>query len=35
VPKAQDRGRLVGPKGKVGRAFAKLAERVLEGGEGA
>ena len=35
VPRAQDRGRLVPPKGKVGRAFARLAERVLEGGEAA
>jgi pilus assembly protein CpaE len=35
VPRAQDRGRLVPPKGKVGRAFAKLAERVLDGGEAA
>lgn len=35
VPRAQDRGRLVPPKGKVGRAFARLAERVLQGDEAA
>jgi Flp pilus assembly CpaE family ATPase len=36
VPRAQDRARLVPPRGRVGRAFARLAERVLEGeGEGA
>jgi pilus assembly protein CpaE len=33
VPRAQDRGRLVPSKGRVGRAFATLAERVLEGSE--
>jgi pilus assembly protein CpaE len=31
VPRAQDRGRLVSQRGRVGRAFAKLADRVLEG----
>jgi hypothetical protein len=30
VPRAQDRGRLVPPRGRVGRAFARLADRVLE-----
>ncbi|MDH4112540.1 MAG: AAA family ATPase [Actinomycetota bacterium] len=35
VPRAQDRGRLVPPKGRVGRAFAKLAGRVLEDPEAA
>jgi pilus assembly protein CpaE len=30
VPRAQDRGRLVPPSGRVGRAFARLADRVLE-----
>jgi pilus assembly protein CpaE len=35
VPRAQDRGRLVPPKGRVGRAFARLAERTLEDGEAA
>jgi pilus assembly protein CpaE len=34
VPRAQDRGRLVPPRGRVGRAFTRLADRVLEG-EGA
>jgi pilus assembly protein CpaE len=29
VPRARDRARLVPPRGRVGRAFAKLAERVL------
>ena len=35
VPRAQDRSRLVPPRGRVGRAFAKLADRVLEDGEAA
>lgn len=35
VPRAQDRGQLVPPRGRVGRSFAKLAERVMEGGEAA
>jgi len=30
VPRTQDRGRLVPPRGRVGRAFSKLADRVLE-----
>jgi len=34
VPKAQDRGRLVPPKGRVGRAFSALADRLLEEREG-
>ena len=33
VPRAQDRGRLVPPKGRVGRALATLAERLLESRE--
>ncbi len=35
APRAQDRGRLVPPKGRVGRAFGMLAERLLEDREGA
>ena len=30
VPRAQDRGRLVPPRGRVGRAFVTLADRLLE-----
>jgi Flp pilus assembly CpaE family ATPase len=33
IPRAQDRGRLVPPKGRVGRAFASLAERLHEGSQ--
>jgi Flp pilus assembly CpaE family ATPase len=31
VPRAQDRGRMVPPRGRVGRAFAGLTERLLGG----